>query len=331
MLDEDLKKLLIQLKMEEVVQAFEKEPQIKKEPVTPIDEPCKKEPPAPQKSYPLILTMAAVLVVCAACLVFNKEVQEPDVLIAQVDDFDEDEIQSTPIVEKIAAMNRDCGQGVQILLKMVTRRQEELVDIANQISKTLEDNAERQQDFSLQEASTLLSRYQATNARFAFEIANQIYLVQSLIQKQASPLLSQYFNEFLAEYGFETYTNYQLQVVKQLIKQEDEYKKYLEEISASKSLAELSEKLKNAKESFSILEKNGFAQTFLQLELLKQEIDPSTQRALEKIFQEGNIQPGSDAEALLDTILAEAALSLEDRKKWQSKIDKKELSYSEFV
>lgn len=369
MLDEDLKKILRDMKLDDMIEELENGPVVKQE--EPKEPEVVAPPPVDLKIlHDEIDTLAEQLQQQTAqvveapkhevlnthmphkamfmgiiailsgivCFLYFKPVQQPlvitesNALIARADEEDEAENENKTHrkaiawAKKINGINAEVGKSVQVLWNMLDRRREQLSEIADQISDILYQNADRQMDYSIQETSTLLARYQSMNARYNFDIANQIYLIESMIQKMTKPLLLQYFHELLAELGCETYTSYQVQVVKLIVKQEEAYKDSLVRLEKSATLSELAENVQTAKESLQVLEQNGYAQTFSQLAVLKGEMAPSVQAALTRIFEDKEFVFGADSEALLEQIMANCELELSEREQWRQELHKAHVS-----
>jgi hypothetical protein len=227
---------------------------------------------------------------------------------------------------KINQMNSEVGKSVQLLWNMLDRRQEDLQSAAEELSDLLYDNAERQRDFCAQESITLLSRYQAINARYTLDIANQIRLINDLINKSDSPILAQSFNEFVGELGCENYTTEQIYIIKNVLKMEADYKETLAKLATSSTLLEIRQNVKFAMQAIAEMRRNGYAQTFLELGMLQQGLAPSVEVALENFIQGmhavDDASLSAETHALLETILDDAALQEDSKIYWLKQFQK---------
>ncbi len=316
MRDDELKKLLEEMKLDHVLSDVKKTSEQESEQEPAVDDPSIEENTS-EFSWPVakkFLLLASLVVFTSAASFWafrflKDESNKPEELVAQAvevdgeqdnepDDYELSRERARAWAQKINSLDPEIAKSVQVLWNMLERREGTLNGITDELSDLLYDNARVQQDFLPQQASILLSRYQSMNARLAFDISNQIYLIEALVKKSDNVKLVQAFNEFLAELGCQSFASFQMQITRQLVQQEEAFKAYVEDIADSNNLQELQESLTTAQEALIVLEKNGYAQTFLQLGVLKEEIAPAVVEALLHI-SEG----GSDAELAARCIL----------------------------
>lgn len=273
------------------------------------------------------LFAVSLMIMCSASCFVNKPEFDLQERTVQLEPAVKTVDKSVEWAAKINQINADVGRSVQALWNMLGRRRGDLEEVANELSNLLYANAERQLDFCAQESMTLLSRYQAMNARYTLDIANQIRLINDLISKTEDPILVQSFNELVAEFGCENYATEQVYIVKHILSMEADYKQILAKLATSTSILEIRQHVKSAMQTFSEMKRNGYAETFLELGLLQQELAPSVESALENFLQA--VHGVSDASlsspetyALLETILDDAGIQEGPKVYWLGQFQK---------
>lgn len=184
---------------------------------------------------------------------------------------------------------------VHELWDLLRQRKDDLELSATELSNILFDNARRRQDFYSKEAEVLLSRYQAVDARHSVKVANCINSIYVIIQKKHDPELNQAYAEMLGELGAESYSTHQVQISKELILQEMKYNIALQTVIESQTLKELQDNLQKAKARLAEFATNGVMQTFSQVEVYQKQLAPSVKAGLDAIFyvspKEGMFDP----------------------------------------
>lgn len=331
MVNDDLKKILSDLKMDDLVKELE----------------------APPKSrftfrHVVISTVAILSLGLCTFAFMYKPTAEPQPQNELIADADEDEPQEDGDIQesqeqdeeaddydyenpykareevaatwaaKMVQLEPEMKGQVHELWDLLRQRKDDLDMSAQELSNLLFDNARRRQDFYSKEAEVLLSRYQAVDARHSVKVANCINSIYVMIQKKHDPELNQAYAEMLGELGAESFSTHQVQISKELILQEMKYNLALQTVIESQSLKELQENLQKAKARLSEFATNGVMQTFSQVEVYQKQLAPSVKAGLDAIFyvspKEGMFDP--QEATILQELLQVMNASESDQKKY---------------
>lgn len=350
MLDEDIKKLLNDLKMDNLVDELEQAKPIEEVELPPPVQHIEAEASpkkAPFSYRPLAIGALLLAIAVGPSAYFlgrtpttpvpqQPATQAAEAMIAYNDDQDDgdyDDESNDPFFERkeyaaswatqIAQIDRNVGKNVHLLWDMLKRRKADLEDVVEELSDLLYDNAVIRQDFYGQNANVLLSRYQALDARHSVEIANQINAVYAQVKQRDNQDLSQAYAEMLGELGADSFTTYQVQIAKQLVEQEKNFEQAIQALTKSNNLPELVANLRVVEKVLTAIQTNGLMQTFAQVEQFQKMLAPSCKEALDRVvFKSQGIAPYSpDARALLEDILANIGASNEEAQKYLQHFD----------
>jgi len=315
MVDDDLKKILSDLKMDDLVKELEDTP----------------KKPRFTLRHILISSVAIVsLGLCTFAFMYRPtaEPQPQTELIAEADHSDDEEETASDDYDyenpykdreeaaaswakKMVEIEPDMGHDVHELWDLLRQRKDDLEDTASELSNLLFDNARRRQDFISKEVQVFLSRYQAVDTRHSVKIANSINAIYALIQKKHDPDLNQAYAEMLGELGAEMYSTHQLQISKEILLQEMRYNRALQTVREATSLKELHAGQLTAKVRLKEIESNGVMQTFSQVDFYEKQLIPCVKEGLNNLFflapKDEMFDPQDSAllEALLQTIKAD--------------------------
>lgn len=243
--------------------------------------------------------------------------QEPELLLQQ-----EREAVAAAWAKEIVDISVEDGRNVQVLWDMLRRRREDLEETTRELSDLLTNNAKHRQDFYAQTASVLLSRYQAIDARYSVEVANQINAIYAQIKEANNPHLTQAWAEMLGELGAESYSTHQIQIAKQLLKHEEMCQKALLNLEASKNLPELEYNLRLASQLVHVIETNGLLQTFHEGREYQNMMSQKCKETLDRILVKENASTlNSDSIVLVQGMLADVGLELDEIQKYTDKLN----------
>ena len=182
----------------------------------------------------------------------------------EVDPFEEREQVAASWAKKVIELDEGSASSVHLLWDTLRRRKAELEDLTEKLSDLLYDNAMFRQDFYQQNAQVLLSRYQAIDARFSIEVANQLNALYARVKGVDKPELSRAYAEMLGELGAEGFTTHQVQIAKELVQQDAACERALYAIAASENLEELEFSLRSAEKVIEGCKNNGLLIVFNQ-------------------------------------------------------------------
>lgn len=224
--------------------------------------------------------------------------------------------------KQIVDIDVEEGQNVQVLWDMLRRRKEDLEGTTAEIAELLTNNAKQRQDFYAQTASVLLSRYQAIDARYSVEIANQINAIYAEIKEANNPDLTRAWAEMLGELGAESYSTHQIQIAKQLMQHEAMCQKALLNIGASKSLPELDYNLRLAKQVAEVMKTNGLLQTFHEGQEYQNQMVQVCKETLDRMLDgENQLFLVDDSQELVMGMLADLGMEPDEIQVYTDKLN----------
>lgn len=223
---------------------------------------------------------------------------------------------------QIVDINVNIGQNVHVLWDLLRRRKEELDVVTTKLTDLLTDNAQFRQDLYFKTANSLLSRYQAIDARYSVEIADQMRQIASQVKKRKDKRLTSAYAAMLAELGCQTYSSRQIQIVQQLVAQELKCKEALLAVDASKSLAELEYNLRLADQTFMDAKQNELVQIFQEDQPYQAMLSQKCIEGIDRLLVEENAATcTADARVLLEGMLAESGISQSEGDKYMQRFD----------
>lgn len=346
MLDEEIKKLLNEIKMNESEQHSEAVEQDfasgQNRPIQHLEQQYNKKNASKPHSgrSKVLLAIACAVLAPAGYMAWQTPENQASSYIAYNDQTDEDEknaqIEEPPApsleqdrealaaswAKQIVDINVEEGQNVQVLWDMLRRRREDLEGTTRELSELLTNNAKHRQDFYAQTASVLLSRYQAIDARYSVEVANQINAIYAQIQEAQNPDLARAYAEMLGELGAESYSTHQIQIAKQLLQHEAMCQKALLNIEASNSLPELDYNLRLAKQVVEVIKTNGLLQTFHEGQEYQNQMVQACKETLNKMLDNENQSFfAADSQELVEGMLADLGVEADEIQAYMDKLN----------
>jgi hypothetical protein len=349
-MDEEIKKLLIELKMEGLLQSYEAE---LKEPAKPVQEkknicieelapqkPVEAAPTlsAPKKRFTPSRSMVAVtiligLLVTAGAVAWRQsdppaelQADAPPAAVqeaAEDDPYLESTLAKASWAQEIDKKDAALGSSMRVLWQLLRDRKEDLDEIADDLVSLLNDNALIRQDFCGKEAAVLLSRYSSLDGRYSFEISNQISLLKAMVDKAQDSGLDQTFREMLNELGCQTYMRYQYDIVGELVDDEMEWREVMDDTREAASILNLHHSVVQARKILDKMKKNGFTAAFFDLDAFRKQLSTEVEKSLDQLLLErdGSIPDTSENRALLEFVLDESGVSMDNREHFLRQFD----------
>ena len=237
MLDEDVKKMLKELNMNELIEEFEDKKGLEeKECITPdledilqnkiesqIREPeipvfTSHEEPEPkiERVYYRSRALSFVLLVMLGPAVYMYwNAPEDDGQIISVEQ--EREQSAAYWANEIAKINLDAGRSVQGLWQLLGNRKAELKELSDQMSQIISSNTAFRQEFFKEDLQALFTKYQAIDARHSVEIGDEINALYGELSAYNNPDIMHAFAQMLIELGTENYTNRQVEIANEIL------------------------------------------------------------------------------------------------------------------
>jgi hypothetical protein len=264
------------------------------------------------------------LVVAAAEPVATPAVEVDEV---EEDPYKEREMVAASWARHIVEIDPQVARSVQQLWEMLTRRKSDLEDIAQELTSLLNDNAYFREDFVNQNATVLLARYQAMDARHSMSIANKINAISCFVHDRNNPDLSLAYSEMLAELGCESFTTHQVQIAKELVRQDDAFDQALQKVNESIDLLALAQSVNSIARMMQGLEDNGLFQTFSRIEEYQERLRSAARESLDRLLST-NLAPNvcsPEGRSLLESILLNSDIRDADCQKYIEKFESKAL------
>ncbi|MBS0654363.1 MAG: hypothetical protein JSR46_01170 [Verrucomicrobia bacterium] len=345
-MDEEIKKLLIELKMEGLLQSYEAEPKapeklLQEEKISiqkPVEAaPAPSTPPAPKKRILFSRTVAVVAIltgvlITAGAVAWKQsdppvELREAPIADVQEAADDDPYLESTLVkaswAKEIDKKDATLGRSMRVLWQLLHDRKEDLDAIADDLSACLSDNALVRQDFCSKEADVLLSRYSSLDGRYAFEISNQISILKAMVDKAEGSGLDQAYREMLNELGCQTYMRYQYDIVGELVDDEMEWREEIADIQEAVSILDLHHSVVRLRKIVDKMKKNGFTAAFFDLDAFRKQLSTEVEQSLDQLLskRDGSIPDSSENRALLESLLDESGISSDNREHFLRQFD----------
>lgn len=248
----------------------------------------------------------------------DEEELEPDV----EDEFKAKERAAALWAQEIVKINPAVGKNVHLIWDMLKRRKADLEDVADELWELLTENATFREDFYGQNATLLLSRYQALDARHSTTIANQINATYAQIERLNNSDLKKAYSEMLGELSCEMYTTYQFQIAKQQIMCEMQFDSLLSNVVASKNLASLDMNLALAEQMLHDLKNDGLTQTFSSLDKYQERLAACGFESINHLLFDSTPEAFSaESRASLESILTRLGATSQEKQRCLQQLD----------
>lgn len=223
MLNEDVKKILKELNMNELIEEFE-EKKVVEEPVCQVPDleeilqnkiEAHKEIPKAVPKYRSSWALKVVLLAMLGPALYMHFAPDEDIQTSTVEQ--ERETAGAYWANEIAKIHLDAGISVQGLWQLLGTRKAELKELSDQMSQLISENTAFRQEFFKEDLQALFTKYQAIDASHSVEIGNEINALYGELSAYNNSDIMHAFAQMLIELGTESYTNRQVDIANEIL------------------------------------------------------------------------------------------------------------------